>query len=168
MIVPAAMLLARDSADAQLDRHQDWARLFLRRRSTAPNTYLSHEREKLFASTLSRPPHSASSTCGAAAAVTRTWDILFELVVRDDPSAAQGFGAGVSILRGANWRIVAALLRCALLAQVRPRHGIGTTRRNRRPSAKRSIESGSLRLSRPSWLGWAVPGPSRIGPYCRL
>ncbi len=43
---------------------------------------------------------------------------LFDLVVRKDPTAAQGFGAATSVVREKDIKLVRSLLRCALVAQV--------------------------------------------------
>ena len=120
VIIPAAMILARDGADALLDQHEDWARQVFAQ-AFASTEYISVSR--------TRDGIRFNPVAIAALGVIHLWrrrgrdadlDTLFELAVRDDPRAAQGFGAGLTILHDANSRLVPALLRCALSAQIRP------------------------------------------------
>ena len=115
VIIPAAMILARDGADALLDQHEGWARqVFAQAFASTEHIPVSRTRDGI----------RFNPVAIAALGVIHLWrrrgrdadrDTLFELVVRDDPYAAQGFGAGLTILRDANSRLVPALLRCALV-----------------------------------------------------
>ena len=111
------MIFARDGADALLDQHEDWARrIFAQTFVSTDEIPVSRTRDGIRFNPVSV----------AALGVIHLWrrrgrdadrETLLEFAGRDDSHAAQGFGAGVTILRDADWRLVPALLRCALVAQ---------------------------------------------------
>jgi len=120
-IVSAAMIVVRDGSDHSLDQHDAWAR------GVFANAFAATEpdpgrgmREGI------RYNPVAIATLG----VIHLWrrrglqadqDTILELAGRDTADAAQGFGAGVDIIRGIDSRLIPAILRCALAAQIRPK-----------------------------------------------
>lgn len=121
-IVSAAMILARDGFDALLDQHEGWARdVFAQAIASADDITVSRMRDGI----------RYNPVATAALGLIHLWrrhgrqddrDALLELAGRDDPHAAQGFGAGLAVIREIDPRLVPALLRCALVAQVQPTH----------------------------------------------
>ena len=121
-IVSAAMILARDGADALLDQHEGWMRdVFARAFASADDITVSRMRDSI------RFNPVAIAALGLIHLRRRRRrqadrDALLELAGRDDPHAAQGFGAGLAVIRESDLRLVPALLRCMLVAQVQPTH----------------------------------------------
>ncbi len=121
-IVSAAMILARDGSDALLDQHEDWARdVFAQAIASTDDITVSRMRDGI----------RYNPVATAALGLIHLWrrrsrqndrDALLELAGRDDPHAAQGFGAGLAVIREIDPRLVPALLRCALVALVQPIH----------------------------------------------
>lgn len=120
-IVSAAMIIARDGSDQLLDQHDAWVRgVFADAFATTERDIARNMRGGI------RFNPVAIATLG----VIHLWrrrrleadcDTLLELAGRDTAEAAQGFGAGVEIIRGIDPRLIPAVLRCALAAQVHPK-----------------------------------------------
>jgi hypothetical protein len=119
-IVSAAMILARDGSDALLDQHEDWSR------EVFAKAFASTDRV-----TISQLDDSISFNPVAIATLGQVhlWrrrghpadrSALLELASRDQPDAAHGMGAGMSVIRAIDRRLVPALMRCMLVAQVQP------------------------------------------------
>lgn len=121
-IVAAALILVRDGTNAQLDEHEAWARdVFAQAFANVNDTTFPHSHKDIRFNAVS------IAALGLIHLVRRRRrqedrDALFDLAVRDEPTAAQGFGAGLAIIREFDPRLVPALLRCALVAQVQPTH----------------------------------------------
>lgn len=121
-IIPAAMVLARDSADALLDQHEGWAReVFAQAFASTEDIMASRMRDGI----------RFNPVAIAALGLIHLWrrrghkadrDALLELAGRNDPHAAQGFGADLKVIREIDPRFVRALLRCAFVAQIQPTH----------------------------------------------
>lgn len=121
-IVSAAMILARDGADALLEHHEDWARdVFAQAFASTDDIMVSRMRDGI----------RFNPVATAALGLIYLWrrrgrqadrDALLKLAGRDDPHAAQGFGAGLGVIREIEPRLVSPLLRCALVAQIQPTH----------------------------------------------
>lgn len=121
-IVSAAMILARDGADALLDQHEGWARdVFAQAFASTYDITVSPMSDGI----------RFNPVAIAALGFIHLWrrrghqadrDALLELAGRDAPHAAQGFGAGLAVIREIDPRLVPTLLRCALVAQVQPTH----------------------------------------------
>lgn len=121
-IVSAAMILVRDGSDALFDQHEAWARaVFTKAFADKHDEIGAHLREGI------RFNPVAIATLG----LIQLWrrrrhnadrDTLFELAGRDIPEAAQGFGAGLAVIRDIDPRLLPSLLRCALVAQIQPTH----------------------------------------------
>jgi hypothetical protein len=120
-IVSAAMIVARDGSDQLLDQHDAWVRgVFADAFAKTERGIASNMRDGI------RFNPVAIATLG----VIHLWrrrhletdrDTLLELAGRDTAEAAQGFGAGVKVIRGIDPRLIPAVLRCALAAQVHPK-----------------------------------------------
>ncbi len=160
-IVPAAMLVARDGTDALLHEHEDWVRqVFAQACASTETSRISYSRDGI----------QFNEVAIAALGIVHLWRrhlrdgdrrTLFELASRDDPCAAQGFGAGLSVLRDTNCRLVPALLRCALVAQIQPKHlrndpdeRRATNQARHRFAVSKAIESEL------AWLRGAGPQPA--------
>lgn len=121
-LASAAMILTRDGSDALLDLNEKWARdVFTQAFSSTDGITGSHMRSGI------RFNPVAIATLGLIHLWRRRGqqndrDLLIELASRDTPHAAQGFGAGLAIIRNIDSRLVPVLLRCALVAQVQPSH----------------------------------------------
>ena len=121
-IVSAAMILARDGSDALLDQHETWARaVFAQAFADKHDAIGAYLREGI------RFNPVAIATLGLIHLWRRRHreadrDALFELAGRDMPEAAQGFGAGLTVIRDIDPRLLSSLLRCALAAQIQPTH----------------------------------------------
>ena len=121
-IVSAAMILARDGSDALLDQHEGWAReVFAQAFASTDDITVSRMRSGI----------RFNPVAIAALGLVHLWrrrgrqadrDALLELASRDDPHAAQGVGAGLAVIREIDPRLVPALLRCALMAQIQTTH----------------------------------------------
>lgn len=121
-IVSAAMLLTRDGTDAQLLRHEAWARAaFAQVQASSAGRSSRGSREAIRFNPL------AIGTLG----LVHLWrrhrhegdrNALLALAGLDDPSAALGFGQSVAIINEFEPRLTPALLRCALVAHVQPIH----------------------------------------------
>ncbi|MBT2305119.1 hypothetical protein J7E70_32445 [Variovorax paradoxus] len=119
-IVSAAMILIRDGADVLLDQHESWAReVFAQALASRDGLTVSRMRDGI----------RFNPVATAALGLIHLWrrrgrradrDALLELACRDDPHAAQGFGAGLLVIREIDPRLVPTLLRCALGAQIQP------------------------------------------------
>lgn len=152
-IVSAAMILVRDGADAQLDQHEDWARaVFAQAFASTHDITVSQMRDGI----------RFNPVAIAAFGLIHLWrrrgrqddrDALLELAGHDDPHAAQGFGAGLTVIREINPRLVPALLRCALVAQVQPSHEWDTPEDTTKASQARHRESVAAAIrSEVAWL----------------
>jgi hypothetical protein len=121
-IISAAMILVRDGSDALFDQHEDWARQVF---------------AKAFAGTERVPVSEMSDSIRfnpvsiAALGQIYLWrrrgrladrNGLLELAGRDQPDAAHGIGAGISVLREIERRLAPALMRCSLVVQIQPTH----------------------------------------------
>ncbi|MEH3117159.1 MAG: hypothetical protein PGN25_06010 [Methylorubrum populi] len=120
-IVSAALIVARDASDALLDDHEVWVRdVFADAFSSKPNVATSNFRDGI------RFNPVAIATLG----IIHLWhrgrgdprSALLAVAGRDDVSAAHGIGAGLSLIGELEPRMIPALLRCALRAQVRADH----------------------------------------------
>lgn len=120
-IVAAAMIVVRDGSDQSLDQHEGWARGVL------ANTFAATEPDP---SSGMRDGIRFRPVAIATLGVIHLWrrrrlqadcDAIIELAGRETPDAAQGFGAGVDIIRGIDPRLIPAVLRCALAARIHPK-----------------------------------------------
>ena len=116
------MILVRDGSDALFDQHETWARaVFAKAFADKHDAVGAYLREGI------RFNPVAIATLG----LIHLWrrrrrdadrDALFELAGRDMPDAARGFGAGLTVIRDIDPRLLPSLLRCALVAQIQPTH----------------------------------------------
>ena len=119
-IVSSAMILTRDGSDTLLDRHEGWARdVFTQAFASTDDNSGSRMRKGI------RFNPVAIASLGIIHLYRRRGreadrNVLLELAGRYDPYAAQGFGAGLASLRGIDPRLIPALLRCAMVAQIQP------------------------------------------------
>lgn len=118
-VVTAAMIAMRDG-DAQLRaRHETWARgVFaqaLQTKEDPVHRFRSGLRYNPIAMAFVGMIHSLKDR-------TATGDVraLLEIAARDDPAAAQGFGAAATALGAIDERLPRALLRCAFAACIQP------------------------------------------------
>ena len=153
-IVAAALLLARDGTDEQLRQYEEWARsVFERAFATTDDDGAS-----TFRSGIMFNP-AAIATVG----LVHLWhrgrsdderEALLQLAGREDASAAHGFGAGLALIHKLDPRLPAALLRCALQAQVFSHHEWDTPQSTKAEAAsvraRRLSEAIAAELS---WLG---------------
>jgi hypothetical protein len=118
-IVSAAMIAARDSSDEFLYQNEGWIRgIFSDAFATEDPTGVASIREGI------RYNPVAIATLGLIHLWRRKGqasdrDALLVLAGRDAPEAAQGFGAGLAVIRKLDQRIIPAAMRCALAAQIR-------------------------------------------------
>lgn len=118
-IVSAAMIAVRDSSDEFLDKSEDWIRgIFSEAFATEDRTGVASMRDGI------RYNPVAIATLG----LIHLWrrkrqasdrDALLALAGKDTPEAAQGFGAGLAVIRKLDQRIIPAAIRCALTAQIK-------------------------------------------------
>ncbi|MGO7546728.1 hypothetical protein AB9E34_13220 [Rhizobium leguminosarum] len=114
-----AMIVARDGSDRLLDVHEEWVRKVL-------NDTFADGRRDVGAS--HRDGIRYNPIAIAVVGLIHLWrrrgtdtdrDSLLHLAGRDTPEAAHGFGAALPVIRQLDSRIIPALLRCALQAQIR-------------------------------------------------
>lgn len=119
-VVSTAMLVARDGADALLDEHEAWVR------GVFASVFASTDRDVARGM---RDGIRFNPVAIATLGLIHLWrrrrsaadrDLLLELAGREAAEAAQGFGAGLEILREIDQRLIPAALRCALSAQIHP------------------------------------------------
>lgn len=121
-IVSAAMITVRDGADQLLDEHEGWVRgVFAKAFAANEHDVGSSMRDGI------RFNSVAIATFGLIYLWLRRGreadrDALLDIAGRDAAEAAQGFGAGLEIVRDLDRRVIPAVLRCALAAQIRPMH----------------------------------------------
>ena len=155
------MIFARDSADTLLDQHADWARrVFAQAFASTEDISVSRTRDGIRFNPVST----------AALGVIHLWrrrgrdadrNTLLELAGRDDPHAAQGFGAGLPNFRDADSRLVPALLRCALVAQIRSTHPWDDPDEQKAASRARHRDWVSAAIKAElAWLSGAGPEPA--------
>jgi hypothetical protein len=119
-IISAAMILVRDGSDALFDQHEDWARqVFAKAFAGTERVPISGMSDSI------RFNPVAIATLGQIHLWRRRGrpadrNGLLELAVRDQSDTAHGIGAGMSVVRGIDRRLVLALTRCVLIAQVQP------------------------------------------------
>ncbi|KQW61030.1 hypothetical protein ASD02_23125 [Ensifer sp. Root1252] len=115
----AAMIVARDGSDPLLHANEKWVRTVLN------ETFANEQRD--FGAAL-RDGIRYNSVAIAAVALVNLWrrlgknsdrDTLLALSARDTPEAAQGIGAALPIIRQIDGRMIPALLRCAVQANIR-------------------------------------------------
>ncbi|ACS58884.1 conserved hypothetical protein (plasmid) [Rhizobium leguminosarum bv. trifolii WSM1325] len=115
----AAMIVARDGSDRLLDAHEEWVRKVL-------NDTFADGRRDVGAS--QRDGIRYNPIAIAVVGLIHLWrrrgtdtdrDSLLHLAGRDTPEAAHGFGAALPVVRQLDGRMIPALLRCALQAQIR-------------------------------------------------
>lgn len=162
-VVSAAMLLARDGADATLDQHEDWVRdVFAQAFASKEDITVTQMRDGI----------RFNPVATAALGLIHLWrrrgrqddrDALLELAGRDDPHAAQGFGAGVAAIRELDPRLLPALLRCALVAQVHPTYEWDTPEGVKKARKAQHRECVSLAIrAEVAWLNG--DGPEQAWP----
>lgn len=114
-----AMIVARDGSYPLLHANEKWVRTVLN------ETFANEQRD--FGATL-RDGIRYNSVAIAAVALVHLWrrlgkesdrDRLLALSARDTPEAAQGIGAALPIVRQIDGRMIPALLRCAIQANIR-------------------------------------------------
>jgi hypothetical protein len=160
-IAPAAMLVARDGTDALLHEHEDWVRqVFAQAFASTETSRISHFRDGI---QFNEVAIAALGTIHLWRRHERDGDrrTLFELASRDDPCAAHGFGSGLSVLRDTDCRLVPALLRCALVAQIQPIHVWDDSDEQRATSqALHRISVSKVMEAELAWLRDAGPQPA--------
>lgn len=118
-LASAAMIIARDGSDPLLDANEKWVRTVFKK------TFADKKRD--FGATF-RDGIRYNSVAIATVGLIHLWgrrgkstdrDVLLDLAARDTPEAAHGFGASLSYIRQIDSRLIPALLRCALQAQIR-------------------------------------------------
>jgi hypothetical protein len=162
-IVSAAVILARDGADALLDQHEVWARgIFAKAFTSTDDTAASARIDSI------RFNPVAIATLG----LIHLWrrrrrrreadrDALLGLAGRDDPYSAQGFGAGLAVIREIEPRLLPACLRCALTAQIQPVHDWDDPDEKKAASQAqyRARVSAAIAAER-AWLDGGAPEPA--------
>jgi len=153
-VVAAALLVVRDGAEQLFEAHEDWVR------AVFTNAFEASGRQVgiwLLHGIRFNPVGIA--TLGAIHLWRRRGrdadrDVLLELAGRDTAAAAQGFGAGLDVIRETDRRLLAAILRCALTAQVQP------TRDSEKPEDQRTSDQARYRervaaaiTAERGWLG---------------
>ncbi len=160
-IVGAAVILARDGADALLDQHEAWARgIFAQAFASTEDMAASTRIDSI------RFNPVAIATVG----LIHLWrrrrreadrDALLGLAGRDDPYAAQGFGAGLAVIREIEPRLLPALLRCALTAQIQPLDDWDNPEEKKAASQAQYRERVSAAITAErDWLDGSAPEPS--------
>jgi len=119
-VVSAAMIVARDGADSLFDEHEGWIR------DVFASVFDGTDRDMARGM---RDGIRFNPVAIATLGLIHVWrrrhsvtdrDRLLELAGRESAEAAQGFGAGLEILREIDSRLIPAVLRCALSAQIHP------------------------------------------------
>ncbi|MDZ5453893.1 hypothetical protein [Labrys sp. ZIDIC5] len=169
-IVSAAMITARDASDMFLGEHEDWVRQAIEKAiaTTAPDI-ASGMREGIRYNPIS------IATLGLIHLWLRKQsdadrDTLLDLAGRDTSEAAQGFGAGLGIIRQRDRRLLRAALRCAMTAQIKPFHQWNTPEKaqsadqaqhRRRVEAAIAAERAWLHghVGEPVWPALPAPAP---------
>lgn len=160
VVVSAALLLARDGTDEQLNQYEDWARnAFDHALATAVDDGAS-----AFSGGIMFNP-VAIATLG----LIHLWrrgrsderEALLQLAGREDVSAAHGFGTGLAVIHELDPRLSPALLRCVLHAQIFFRHNWDTTKEEEKEAAevraRRVAEAISAEVA---WLGGTGAEPA--------
>lgn len=158
-VVSAALLVARDGSDDLLEGAEGWVR-------------------DAFAEAVSGEGDVAGSTLrggirfnpGAIATlgVVHLWRrgrgderaALLELAARDDPAAAHGVAAALGVVEALDARMLPAMLRCALVAQVHPNHRWDTPEEVKVAAASRraTVVADAVAAER-GWLLEGAPEP---------
>ncbi len=179
-VISAAMLAARDGSDTLLDEHENWVR------DVFESVFASTDRD---VGRSMRDGIRYNPVAIATLGLIHLWrrrhsaadrDLLLEIAGRQT-DAAQGFGAGVRILREFEPRLIPAALRCALSAQIRPmrrwddaeeKNSVDQARYEERISATIEAERAWLRgdSQEPPWPSFPAPvlhvrRGLRIGEY---
>ncbi|MGY0791979.1 hypothetical protein ACW7BJ_21635 [Azospirillum argentinense] len=131
VIVSAAMITVRDGTDQFLDEHEGWVR------GVFAKVFAANEHD---VGSSMRDGIRFNSVAIATFGLIHLWlrrhreadrDALLDIAGRDTAEAAQGFGAGLEIVRELDRRVIPAALRCALAAQARPTHKWDDTEENK-------------------------------------
>lgn len=119
-VTSAAMMVARDGDEQIFSENEEWVRGILGKTlKETPSDYVREMRDGI------RYNPIAIATLG----LIHLWNrrkkeadlhVLLELAASDSAEAAHGMGAGLQTLRETDRRIIVAVLRCALSAQIRP------------------------------------------------
>jgi hypothetical protein len=168
-IVSAAMVLARDGADGLLDQHEGWARnVFAQAFASTDDIAVSRMRDGI----------RFNPVGISALGIIHLWrrrgleadrDALLELAGRDDPHAAQGFGAGLVVIRAVDPLLVPALLRCALTAQIHPAHDWNEPEQTKAARQAKRRERVALAVrAEVTWLNRGGPEPAWPTPLPRM
>ena len=160
VIAAAALLLARDGTDEQLDQHEEWTRSVHKRAFAI----MDNDGTTTFRSGIMFNPVAI-----ATLSLIHLWDrgrsddereALLQLAGREDASAAHGFGAGLTLIRELDPGLPPALLRCALQAQVLAQHEWDAPQREKDEAVsmrtRRVSEAISAELA---WLACTSPEP---------
>lgn len=160
-VVSAAMILARDGTDALLDQHEGWARdVFLQAFASTEDIMGSRMRDGI----------RFNPVAIAALGLIHLWrrhchkadrDALLELAGRNAPHAVQGFGAGLTVIREVDPRLILALLRCAMEGQVQPTHEWDTPEETKEASQAQHRQRVAVAIrAEVAWLNGAGPEPT--------
>lgn len=160
-IVSAAMILVRDGSNSLLDQHESWARdVFSQAFASRDDITVSRMRDGI----------RFNPVAIAALGLIHLWrrrgrrndcNALLELAGRGDPHAAQGFGAGLAVIREIDPRLILALLRCAMEAQVQPTHEWDTPKDTKEASQAQYRERVAAAIrGEVAWLNGAGPEPT--------
>jgi hypothetical protein len=153
-IVSASMIVARDGTDELLDEHEEWLR-------------------RVFAKTFHETDHDSTRALRdgvrfnpvaiATLGIIYLWqrrrhqadrDTLLDLAGHGAAEAAHGFGAGLQVIREMDPRLIPALLRCALTAQVQPAHNWKTPQGKKAADYARHRERVNAAIAAErAWLG---------------
>ena len=119
-VVSAAMIVARDSDNALFDEHEGWVRdVFAGVLDGADSDAGRRMRDGIRFNPVAIATLGLIHVWRRSRSVTDR-DLLLELAGGDSTEAAQGFGAGLEVLREIDPRLIPAILRCALTAQIHP------------------------------------------------
>lgn len=164
-IVSAAMIAARDSSDEFLGENEDWIReIFSDAFAIEDRTGVASIRQGI------RYNPVAIATLGLIHLWRRKGqasdrDALLVLAGRDTPEAAQGFGAGLAVIRNLDQRIIPAVIRCALTAQIKSTRRWDASDEERASDRERHAERVAKAIAAEcAWLarGGAEPGWPRL------
>jgi hypothetical protein len=159
-IVSSAMILTRDGSDTLLDRHEGWARdVFTQALASTDDNSGSRMREGIRFNPVAIASLGVIHLCRRRGREADR-NVLLELAGRYDPHAAQGFGAGLANLRGIDPRLMPALLRCAMVAQIQPeydRHD--PDEKYSRRTLHRERVSAAIQAEK-AWLSGSAPEPA--------